>query len=130
MPRDQYPSLLPLAASAEPSNEAGGAGAFYEDALPGAMRPRYRRALDVRGFDGEIALLRLRLHGLLTAEGSGTPDSQRTGLVLRIIDLLLKASRLAPPHADEQATLERAFDEEALRLLAGGAPERADDRGA
>lgn len=97
-----------------------GTGPFYADALQHAAGWRYRHALRARGFDGEIALLRLRLHTLLAAEqhGDPAPDAQLTAQVLRIVDLLIKASRAAGTRGEDQAALEEALEEEALRVLA------------
>ena len=98
-------------------------GDFYEGALPGDDLPLYRRARMQHGLEGEVALLRLRLYRLLDAPpAAGDPDgSARTTQVARVIDLLIKALRAQGPGADQQqVALERALDEEAARILAGG----------
>jgi hypothetical protein len=93
---------------------------FYEPALLPDERVLYRKARAEHGLSGEVALLRLRLHRLLVvrAETEGTEDGVVTTQLLRIVDLLVKALRAhGSGPAEEQASLERALDEEALRIL-------------
>lgn len=128
MPLDPRSTRPPLTARMATAGDTSDAAPFYEDALPSAARPSYRRALRTHGLDGEIALLRLRLRALLaaerpvTTEGSSAPDAQTTGHILRIVDLLVKAARLAPARDEDQAALERALDAETLRVLSSAAP--------
>jgi hypothetical protein len=93
---------------------------FYEPALLAEERALYRKARAEHGLAGEVALLRLRLYWLLCkrAEAQGTEDPAVTGQLLRIVDLLVKALRAHGAGAgEEQLVLERAMDDEALRIL-------------
>jgi hypothetical protein len=93
---------------------------FYEPALLPDERALYRKARAEHGLSGEVALLRLRLHRLLVgrAEMDGVEDGAVTAQLLRIVDLLVKALRAhGSGPSEEQAALERALDEEALRVL-------------
>jgi hypothetical protein len=105
----------------EPARWVADPDDFYEGALLGDELPLYRRARRQHGLEGEIALLRLRLHRLLGERFlAGEPDAQTlTAQVVRIVDLLVKALRAHGTGADQQqAALERALDEEAARILA------------
>ena len=94
---------------------------FYETALWPDERMLYRQAHGERGLHGEIALLRLRLYRLLESRaGDSSEEPATTTQVLRLVDLLIKALR-TETSGHEQLALERALEEEALRVL-GGAP--------
>lgn len=93
---------------------------FYEPALLPEEWALYRRARAEQGLSGEVALLRLRLHRLLGGRGEdgGPEEGAVTAQLLRIVDLLVKALRAHGSGAgEEQAALERALDEEAIRVL-------------
>ncbi|HVC79689.1 MAG TPA: hypothetical protein VNL35_04205 [Chloroflexota bacterium] len=93
---------------------------FYEPALLPEEWALYRQARAEQGLSGEVALLRLRLHRLLGGRGEdgGLEDGAVTAQLLRIVDLLVKALRAhGSGTGEEQAALERALDEEAIRVL-------------
>ena len=94
---------------------------FYELALSDEERALYQRARTERGLHGEIALLRLRLYGVLArrVEHGAGEDTALNAQIVRIVDLLVKAQRASGMGAeDDLAALEQVMDEGSERLLA------------
>jgi hypothetical protein len=85
---------------------------FYEQALSQAERAAFSEALEVDGFDEEIAALRLRLRSVIEAE------PKDLALMLRGMDVLrrLVASKYGLSRKDQKA-LDSAFAAETLRRL-------------
>lgn len=88
-----------------------GARRFYEQALTEAERADFAVALEVEGFEEEVAALRLRLRTALK-------NPEDLALVLRGMDVLRRmvATRYDLSKPDEQA-LGSAFAEETLRRV-------------
>ena len=85
---------------------------FYEQALSEAERADLGLALEVDGFDEEIAALRLRLRSAMKEQAEDLP------LMLRGMDVLRRmvASKYGLSRGD-QRRLSEAFAEETLRRM-------------